>query len=112
MVVKPDNGVGASDTHKLSSDEELKRFLLYKSTYHPDLSYICLLYTSIVSTPAEIESGLKMVELKSFYEVLVGGRTFTALASQLSLIHILRSFLLQGLLQEPFPDRFRFQSGS
>ena len=40
VVVKPDNGVGASDTHKLSSDEELKRFLLYKSTYHPDLSYI------------------------------------------------------------------------
>ena len=36
VVVKPDNGVGASDTHKLSSDEELKRFLLYKSTYHPD----------------------------------------------------------------------------
>ena len=29
VVVKPDNGVGASDTHKLSSDEELKRFLLY-----------------------------------------------------------------------------------
>ena len=40
VVVKPDNGVGASDTHKLSSDEELKHFLLYKSTYHPDLSYI------------------------------------------------------------------------
>ena len=38
VVVKPDNGVGASDTHKLSNDEELKRFLLYKSTYHPDLS--------------------------------------------------------------------------
>ena len=37
---------------------------------------------AIVSTPAEIESGLKMVELKPFYEVLVGGRTFTALASQ------------------------------
>ncbi len=27
VVVKPDNGVGASDTHKLSSDEELKSFL-------------------------------------------------------------------------------------
>ncbi len=27
VVVKPDNGVGASDTHKLSSDEELKAFL-------------------------------------------------------------------------------------
>ena len=50
MVVKPDNGVGASDTHKLSSDEELKRFLLYKSTYHPDLSYImeAVSYTHLV----------------------------------------------------------------
>ncbi len=27
VVVKPDNGVGASDTHKLNSDEELKAFL-------------------------------------------------------------------------------------
>ena len=37
---------------------------------------------AIVSTPAEVDPGLKMVELKSFYEVLVGGKTFTALASQ------------------------------
>ena len=37
---------------------------------------------AIITTPAEVESGLKMVELKPFYEVLVGGRTFTALASQ------------------------------
>ena len=27
VVVKPDNGVGASDTHRLSSEEELKNFL-------------------------------------------------------------------------------------
>ena len=37
---------------------------------------------AIVTTPAEVENGLKMVELMPFYEVLVGGRTFTALASQ------------------------------
>ena len=37
---------------------------------------------AIVTTPAEVENGLKMVELMSFYEVLVGGKTFTALASQ------------------------------
>ena len=42
---------------------------------------------AIVSTPAEIESGLKMVELKPFYEVLVGGRTFTALAKMDAIIH-------------------------
>ena len=37
---------------------------------------------AIISTPAEVEQGLKMVELRPFYEVLVGGKTFTALASQ------------------------------
>lgn len=49
---------------------------------------------AIVSTPAEIESGLKMVELKPFYEVLVGGRTFTALASQSLTLKELRSYPL------------------
>ena len=29
VVVKPDNGVGASDTHLLSSDKELEEFLAY-----------------------------------------------------------------------------------
>ena len=36
VVVKPDNGVGASDTHKLSSEDELKTFL---KTKH-DVTYI------------------------------------------------------------------------
>ena len=40
VVVKPDNGVGASDTHKLSSEEELKKFLAYKAAEHPEVSYI------------------------------------------------------------------------
>ena len=40
VVVKPDNGVGASDTHKLSDDEELRAFLTYKSAHHADVSYI------------------------------------------------------------------------
>jgi len=40
VVVKPDNGVGASDTHKLSSEEELKKFLAYKAENHADVSYI------------------------------------------------------------------------
>jgi len=31
VVVKPDNGVGASDTHRLSNDEELRTFLTYGS---------------------------------------------------------------------------------
>ncbi len=37
VVVKPDNGVGASDTHKLSSEEDLKRFLAHKM---PGAAYI------------------------------------------------------------------------
>ena len=40
VVVKPDNGVGASDTHKLSNDEELKTFLACKAEDHPDVAYI------------------------------------------------------------------------
>ena len=40
VVVKPDNGVGASDTHRLSNDEELKTFLACKAKDHPDVSYI------------------------------------------------------------------------
>ena len=37
VVVKPDNGVGASDTHKLSNDADLQAFLRDRS---PDVTYI------------------------------------------------------------------------
>ncbi len=37
VVVKPDNGVGASDTHKLSREEDLTRFLREKN---PAVTYI------------------------------------------------------------------------
>ena len=40
VVVKPDNGVGASDTHRLSTDKELEAFLAYKEKEHPDVAYI------------------------------------------------------------------------
>ncbi len=36
VIVKPDNGVGANDTWKISSDDELKQFLAEK----PDVLYI------------------------------------------------------------------------
>ena len=36
VIVKPDNGVGASDTHKLKNDEDLVRFLEHRM----DISYI------------------------------------------------------------------------
>ena len=37
---------------------------------------------AVVTTPAEVDSDLKMKPLMPFSEILVGGRTFTALASQ------------------------------
>ena len=37
VIVKPDNGVGASDTHRLSSDADLDHFL---QTKIPDITYI------------------------------------------------------------------------
>ena len=35
VVVKPDNGVGASDTHKLESEEDLRRFLGQRRSWVP-----------------------------------------------------------------------------
>ncbi len=35
VVVKPDNGVGASDTHKLESEADLRRFLAGRRTWIP-----------------------------------------------------------------------------
>ena len=61
---------------------------------------------AIVSTPAEIESGLKMVELKPFYEVLVGGKTFTALASQNLTLKELANYPLISLSDESMTRSF------
>ena len=56
--------------------------------------------------PAEVESGLKMVELKPFYEVLVGGRTFTALASQNLSLKELNNYPLISLSDESMTRAF------
>lgn len=40
VVVKPDNGVGASDTYRLSSDQDLKEFLDYYQVCRADVPYI------------------------------------------------------------------------
>ena len=61
---------------------------------------------AIISTPAEIESGLKMVELKPFYEVLVGGKTFTALASQNLTLKELANYPLISLSDESMTRSF------
>ena len=52
---------------------------------------------AVITTPAEAENGLKMVELMPFYEVLVGGRTFTALASQNLSLKELKNYPLISL---------------
>ena len=61
---------------------------------------------AVISTPAEIESGLKMVELKPFYEVLVGGKTFTALASQNLTLKELGNYPLISLSDESMTRSF------
>ena len=40
VVVKPDNGVGASHTYKLKSDEDLDHFLEERAAEYPDVPYI------------------------------------------------------------------------
>ncbi len=55
VVVKPDNGVGASHTYKLSSDDELRAFLADKE---PEISYIMeeFVYAAVNSYDAIIDS--------------------------------------------------------
>ena len=59
-----------------------------------------------MTTPAEVENGLKMVELMSFYEVLVGGKTFTALASQTLSLKELAGYPLICLNEESMTRSF------
>ena len=61
---------------------------------------------AIVSTPAEVDPGLKKVELKSFYEVLVGGKTFTALASQNLSLKELKNYPLISLSEASMTRNF------
>lgn len=55
VIVKPDNGVGASHTYRLSDEQELKNFLSEKET---DVSYIMeeFIYAEINSYDAIIDS--------------------------------------------------------
>ncbi len=55
VVVKPDNGVGASDTHKLSGEEDLRHFL---ETKMPNVTYIMeeFIYAEVNSYDAIIDS--------------------------------------------------------
>ncbi len=55
VVAKPDNGVGASDTHKISNDEELQKFF---DTKIPGVPYIMeeFVYGAVNSYDAIIDS--------------------------------------------------------
>ena len=55
VIVKPDNGVGASDTHRLSSDADLDHFL---QTKIPDITYIMeeFIHAEVNSYDAVIDS--------------------------------------------------------
>ena len=55
---------------------------------------------AIITTPAEIEPGLKLTELMPFYEVLVGGKTFAALARRNLSLNDLASYPLISLSEE------------
>ena len=62
------------------------------------------------STPAEAEAPLNIVELESFREILVGGRTFTALASQTLSLKELSAYPLISLSEESMTRAFYRQS--
>lgn len=61
---------------------------------------------AVVSTPAEAEAPLNIVELESFREILVGGRTFTALASQTLSLKKLSAYPLISLSEESMTRAF------
>ena len=61
---------------------------------------------AVMSTPAEAEAPLNIVELESFREILVGGRTFTALASQTLSLKELSAYPLISLSEESMTRAF------
>ncbi len=62
VVVKPDNGVGASDTHKLESEAELRAFLDSRRTWVHDIMVECV--------HAEVNSYDDIIDYKSGQEHL------------------------------------------
>ena len=61
---------------------------------------------AVVTTPAEVDSDLKMKPLMPFSEILVGGRTFTALASQTLSLQELAAYPLIMLSSESMSRKF------
>ena len=61
---------------------------------------------AVVTTPAEVDSDVKMAELMPFNEILVGGLTFTALASQTLSLQELAAYPLIMLGNESMSRTF------
>ena len=61
---------------------------------------------AVVSTPAEAEAPLNIVELESFREILVGGRTFNALARQALSVMEVSAYPLCSLSEESMTRAF------
>ena len=61
---------------------------------------------AIVTTPAEVEPGLKRVELHSFTEVLVGGNSFRELSNRSLTLKELSAYPLISLGDESMTRRF------
>lgn len=55
---------------------------------------------AVVTTPVKVEVPLKEIRLRSFQEILVGGKTFTALASQELSLKDLKDYPLISLGRE------------
>lgn len=64
---------------------------------------------AVVSTPTQVESPLKEIRLKSFREILVGGKTFTALGSQELTLAELQKYPLICLGKETMTYQFYHQ---
>ncbi len=61
---------------------------------------------AVVTTPVEVEAPLKQIRLQSFREILVGGKTFTALGSQELSLTELRDYPLICLGRETMTFQF------
>ena len=61
---------------------------------------------AVVTTPVEIDASMKRIELKSFFEILVGGKTFSALAHQNLSLKELSNYPLISLSDESMTRSF------
>ena len=64
---------------------------------------------AVVTTPTDLEAPLKEIQLQSFQEILVGGKTFTALGSQVLSLQELEAYPMISLGAETTTYHFYHQ---